>query len=388
MAGTVARLAVRTPTPTLSIDSIHFSEASAEATEASFAVTLAPVSDRPVTVGFRTADATANDGSDYLGRSGTLTFAAGESQKTIPIPVIAETAPESDESFSVLLGNPVNAVIGDGWGVGTIENDDGPVVLVGTRSKSLLGSSLAAGSPLVYTITVSNSSNSTLGDNPGHELLDELPSDLTSISATATSGAVVTMANTVSWDGTILSGRSVTIRIDAVGSTVAEGTAITNQARISYDADLDGANEATVLTDDPAFQEPRSDELHHGSVARARVPSGCTMPPHRHPLPPRAPALLANGSREFLVTGHCGVPPTARALSVNVTATNQTVHGHLRLFPGLTKLPDASALNYGPHQTRANGAVVTLNPLGGLGIQCVQASGTVDVVDDVNGYFE
>jgi N-acetylneuraminic acid mutarotase len=100
------------------------------------------------------------------------------------------------------------------------------------------------------------------------------------------------------------------------------------------------------------------------------------------------PALAANTNRDFVVVGHCDIPPTARALSVNLTATAQTTPGNLRLYPGGTTPPTTSSLNYTAGQTRANNAIVMLGTLGDVGVRCAQASGTAHVIIDVNGYFE
>jgi hypothetical protein len=100
------------------------------------------------------------------------------------------------------------------------------------------------------------------------------------------------------------------------------------------------------------------------------------------------PALAANTNRDFIVVGQCDIPPTAKALSVNLTATAQTAQGHLRLYPGGTTPPNASSLNYVAGQTRANNAIVMLGALGDLGVRCVQGSGAAHVIIDVNGYFE
>ncbi len=97
-------------------------------------------------------------------------------------------------------------------------------------------------------------------------------------------------------------------------------------------------------------------------------------------------AFLPN--RDFAVVGHCGIPPTAQALSVNLTSTAPTAQGHLRLYPGGTTAPEASALNYSAGQTRANNSVVSLGSLGDIGIRCTQSSGAVHVIVDVEGYFE
>jgi hypothetical protein len=81
------------------------------------------------------------------------------------------------------------------------------------------------------------------------------------------------------------------------------------------------------------------------------------------------------------------VPATARAVSVNVTVTGPTSAGNLRLFPAGGPEPLASTLNYAAGLTRANNAIVGLRA-GELSLRVGQASGTVHVIVDVNGYFE
>jgi len=100
------------------------------------------------------------------------------------------------------------------------------------------------------------------------------------------------------------------------------------------------------------------------------------------------PLLSAGTERAFTIAGRCGVPPTAKAVSLNVTVTEPTAPGHISLYPGGTSLPLASALNYRPGQTRANNAVVPLGVGGTLAVFCGQGVGTTHFIIDINGYFE
>jgi hypothetical protein len=91
-----------------------------------FAVTLPVAYDQPVTVSFRTTDGTArtSDG-DYIARTGTITFAPGETTKTINIEVKGDNKREADEYFYLdLLGNSTNSLFTKNRGIGTILNDD------------------------------------------------------------------------------------------------------------------------------------------------------------------------------------------------------------------------------------------------------------------------
>ncbi len=90
----------------------------------SFAVTLGPQSGDPATVDYATADGTAIAGQDYAAATGTLTFAPGETRKTITVALLDDPATEASETFSVSLSGAVGATLGDGIGTGTIRDDD------------------------------------------------------------------------------------------------------------------------------------------------------------------------------------------------------------------------------------------------------------------------
>ncbi len=100
------------------------------------------------------------------------------------------------------------------------------------------------------------------------------------------------------------------------------------------------------------------------------------------------PALAAKFERTFLLAGRCGIPASAKALSFNVTATGSTASGNVVLFPGGTSALSTSTLNYAAGDTRANNGVVGLGTGAALRVRSNQASGTVHLILDVNGYFE
>ncbi len=100
------------------------------------------------------------------------------------------------------------------------------------------------------------------------------------------------------------------------------------------------------------------------------------------------PPLSAGVVRVFPIVGWCGIPSAAKSLSVNITVAEATEDGHLRLYPGGSPLPLTSAINYRAGQTRANNAIVTLSSGGTLSVFCGQATGTVHLILDVNGYFQ
>ena len=75
---------------------------------------------------FSTVNGTATTGdNDYVAQSGTLTFAPGETTKTITIVVQGDNKRESNEEFYVdLSGTSSNSVLDKKRGTGKILNDD------------------------------------------------------------------------------------------------------------------------------------------------------------------------------------------------------------------------------------------------------------------------
>ncbi|PAY17842.1 hypothetical protein CKO51_19305 [Rhodopirellula sp. SM50] len=97
----------------------------AETSKAVFTVTLSKPSALPVSVDYTTQDQTATTANgDYTTHSGTLTFPPGVTSRTISIQTNDDGSFEFDETFKLVLSNPVSASITDTTGVGTIVNDD------------------------------------------------------------------------------------------------------------------------------------------------------------------------------------------------------------------------------------------------------------------------
>jgi len=96
--------------PTLAPGAFEFSAGSYSVGEGGgkVVVTIRRVggSDGAVTVDFRTGLITAKNGEDYVGITlTTLSFASGETQKTINVGIIDDAVVEGDETFKVLLSN-------------------------------------------------------------------------------------------------------------------------------------------------------------------------------------------------------------------------------------------------------------------------------------------
>ena len=121
-----------------------------------------------------------------------------------------------------------------------------------------------------------------------------------------------------------------------------------------------------------------------------RVLPPCRIVDTRSPAGPRGgPALPANGTRTFPLAGTCGIPPMAVAVSLNVTVVATQAAGSLALYAGGTGATNATAISFGAGQTRANNAHVALSPDGmGLATARNASNGTLNLVLDVNGYYE
>jgi hypothetical protein len=112
----------------------------------------------------------------------------------------------------------------------------------------------------------------------------------------------------------------------------------------------------------------------------------CRVADTRDPVGPYGgPALSTGVERVFVVAGQCQIPPTARAVSYNVTVTQPGAPGHVILYPGGSPVPPVSAINFAAGQTRANNAIV---PLGAGGTLAVVSAAPTHFILDVNGYFE
>lgn len=106
--------------------------------------------------------------------------------------------------------------------------------------------------------------------------------------------------------------------------------------------------------------------------------------------PREGPALMSGVTKILTAHGTCGIPSTAAGIAVNVTATQPTEAGHLTLHSGNDPVPLASTVSFGPGQTRASNALLSLriNGDGTLSISPDLGNGTVHVILDVMGYFD
>lgn len=153
---TVEALEDRQVPASLSVSDVSILEGNSGTRNALVTVSLTGSSNPSVSVNYSTAHGTALAGSDYQAVSGTLTFNKGVTSKTILIPIIGDSAVESDETFFVNLSNPKKATIADGQGVVTIVNDDASISV----GDVWLSEGNSGTTNFVFTVSLSNAVNS------------------------------------------------------------------------------------------------------------------------------------------------------------------------------------------------------------------------------------
>jgi uncharacterized repeat protein (TIGR01451 family) len=204
-----------------------------------------------------------------------------------------------------------------------------PDILSGTKTVSGI---YEPGNTVTYTVVLTNNGLNTQPDNPGAEFTDVLPAGLSLVSANASSGMAVSTigTKTVTWDGSIQSGGSVTITIYAAINNGTEGTTISNQGSIAYDADGNGSNESTILTDDPNVAGNNNPTNFMVSVSRGWTTTGDAGVTEDESNP--AKPTYTN----FTAAANSGSPAGTYVLRYNITAIGNlnkigAVNTHLKV---------------------------------------------------------
>jgi uncharacterized repeat protein (TIGR02543 family) len=353
--------------------------------------------------------------ANYAINQYTVTFQTDGTPGATLTGTTSQTVNHGDSSTAVTANVPAGYLFVSWTGTGGFTSTDNPVtvtnvtqamtitanfvartVVISTRTKTVAGS-FFVGDDVTYTITIANTGTVDQTDNPGHELVDVLPSTLALVSAGATSGAAAVdlPTGTVTWDGSIPKGGSVTVTVTAtVRSSAAVGDEVANQGDIGYDGDGDGTNESSTLTDDPAVVGP-SDPTSFAVLPRPLsfyTITPCRLVDTRNANGPSGgPGLVGGATRAFPVQGHCGVPTGAQAVALTITAVRPSGPGFFTLFPSNIARPLVSNVNYaGGEPALAGNAVVRLAdyatyPEADL---AVYAAGSAHVILDVTGYFQ
>jgi probable HAF family extracellular repeat protein len=138
-------------TPVVSVGDALVTEGHTDTRTVNVTVSLSSAAGGPVTVSFDTANGSATADSDYEAATGTVTFDAGETTRTIALVVNGDRIGEANETFLVNLSQAQGGIIGDGQGVVTIANDE-PRVAISDVSKN---EGNGGTTPFVFTITLS-----------------------------------------------------------------------------------------------------------------------------------------------------------------------------------------------------------------------------------------
>lgn len=113
--------------PSLAVGDVEIVEGDSGTRTATFTVTLSEPAEETVTVNYTTSPTGTNpatEGTDYQDATGTLTFAPGQTTRTIPVTINGDTTNEQDETFQVTLSSASGATVSDATGIGTIADDD------------------------------------------------------------------------------------------------------------------------------------------------------------------------------------------------------------------------------------------------------------------------
>jgi hypothetical protein len=148
----------RSTTPRISIGDAVITEGASGTSVVTITLLLSSAAPAPASVRWSTANGTATAGSDFVGASGTATFAAGSLSNTISISVLGDGTLEADEIFKLLLSDPAALILTDNAALVTIANDDGAT----TPKLSVADASIVEGNSgtktLLVTVTLSAAS--------------------------------------------------------------------------------------------------------------------------------------------------------------------------------------------------------------------------------------
>lgn len=335
--------------------------------------------------------------SDPLGRASGVDTATGALYEEIPHAVLVPGHPWELILPATTGSHPVKWTTGYPYdfGIDYAGISDGAV----TSTQSFTGTAITD-SQATQTAQVTVTANAVTVTVGG--LSDTTPGPVvTTLPATSVTGTDARLEGTVDPGGLAttakfeygLLGLTSSTATQSVGSgagAVGVGATITGlTCDTTYHYRIVGANASGTRAGNTAtFRsgscEPTQDAKKFYTVSLCRVLDT------RDPAGPLGGPVLAPGqSRTFVVAGTCGVPATARSVSVNVTVTGPAGDGFFTLYPGNGSLPLASNINFRTGQTRANNALLTLATDGAGSIAIRNGSaGAAHVILDVNGYFE
>jgi probable HAF family extracellular repeat protein len=232
--------------PIVSVNSF-VSVTEGDAPSAVFTVNLSTPYDQDVTVSYSTSDAcdpyfqpnVAEAGSDYIATSGSLVFAAGQTSKTVAVPIIDDQLAEWTEYFFFDLGNAGSNASIDGWnsqGVAQIIDHEPPALTVSDASRQEGNTSTTA-----CTFTVSLSYSSTQNVTVNYATANG--SALAGSDYQAASGTLTFAPGETS--------KFVTVQVNGDRTGEANETFLVVLSNPTNATIADGSGEGTIIDDEP-----------------------------------------------------------------------------------------------------------------------------------------
>jgi glucose/arabinose dehydrogenase len=102
----------------------------------------------------------------------------------------------------------------------------------------------------------------------------------------------------------------------------------------------------------------------------------------------RGGTAMTDGTRTFAMTNRCGVPTTASAVAMIVTAVSPSANGYFEMYPAGFARPNTSTVNFRTGRTRANNTIMALGTNGEIAVVTSMGGGNAHLILDVVGYFE
>ena len=288
-------------------------------------------------INYATANGTATSGSDYTATSGMLTFAAGETTKTIQVPTVDDSAVESSETVLVNLSSPTNgATITTAQGSGTI-NDNDVAFAIGN---AITGE----GGALTFTVTKAGTTTSSYSVN------------YATANGTATSGSDYTAT---SGTLTFLPGdMTKTITVATIDDSVVEPseTVLVNLSAPTGNATITAAQgSGTIVDNDVAFAISNAAAVTEGGTLTFTVTRSGTTSSGFSVNYATASGTATSGSDYTATSG---------TLTFLASETTKTI-SVATIDDGVTESPETVLVNLS-------------SPTGGATITTSQGSGTIN----------
>lgn len=260
-----------------------------------FTVSLSQASNRVVTVNYGTASGTATSGTDFVAKSGTLTFNPGQSlSQTVAVTVNGDALNEPNETFTLQLSGVVGAVIGDPSGQATIVDPSAPPSL--TIADAVVGE--GAGT-VALQVTKTGSTTQTVTVNYAGQSGANFPGATIGADFTLASGTLSFAPGETSKTITVAITDDTTPEADETFQVVLSGQ---TPAGVTL---TKGTSNVKIVDNDPGGAPPPSPPSPPSAPRPPTLPTGNPPPP-----PPPPPTT----------TTPLGKKLTARVLSAKLIA--------------------------------------------------------------------